>query len=301
MVCVHAAEGDPGTDERSRGLDESSEATHQEELHLRVAQAQVDWQRSHERKALVREWVAFALIFALGFYLAMSQAAPWFAERNSSSGSRLGSEDYFVGYFMSSVLVVALGFTLFIVGQSRRRFYKDLFAARVLVERKRSRLQNNEMGASGDGGAAPTLDNLWSLTQQRLDYYHDLAMTQAETSFARAQTAMISGFVLVLLLGWLAVTSTSEAGSVVAGSLAGITGLVTTYISATFIRSQESASSHLRSYFTQPLEFSRFLAAERIALRLEGDARAQALSAVAIAIVTGPQSGDTGAESRSPA
>jgi len=31
-----------------------------------------------------------------------------------------------------------------------------------------------------------------------------------------------------------------------------------------FVRSQETAAKHLRSYFDQPTEFSRYLAAERL-------------------------------------
>ncbi|MCM4082192.1 hypothetical protein [Paractinoplanes hotanensis] len=59
------------------------------------------------------------------------------------------------------------------------------------------------------------------------------------------------------------------------------------YVAGTFIRTQENASSHLKSYFLQPLEFSRFLAAERIAMKMQGPARDQTLSSVAIAVAGG--------------
>ena len=59
------------------------------------------------------------------------------------------------------------------------------------------------------------------------------------------------------------------------------------YIGRTFVRSQESAASKLHAYFDQPLEFSRYLAAERLLAEsndLSGDQRAVILSGLVQAI-----------------
>ncbi|WP_433797503.1 hypothetical protein [Actinoplanes sp. CA-252034] len=95
---------------------------------------------------------------------------------------------------------------------------------------------------------------------------------------------MIIGFVIVLALAWFGVTAERGAGGIIAGTLSGVVGVATAYIAGTFIRTQENSSAHLRSYFLQPLEFSRFLAAERIAMKVQGPIRDETLSAVAVAV-----------------
>lgn len=61
------------------------------------------------------------------------------------------------------------------------------------------------------------------------------------------------------------------------------------YVSRTFVKSQEAAAAHLRVYFDQPLESSRYLAAERILTNLSREERAEVLSSLVQAIVAGPQ------------
>ena len=56
-------------------------------------------------------------------------------------------------------------------------------------------------------------------------------------------------------------------------------------MSRTFLRTQEGSAAHLRAYFEQPLEFSKYLAAERLLLNIDADERAPATSAVALAMV----------------
>jgi hypothetical protein len=133
----------------------------------------------------------------------------------------------------------------------------------------------------------PSLTDLWRATQKRLEYYHDLATTQAARSFASAQRAMWAGFVIVLSASVIAVAvSTTTTSSVIVGLLGAAGGMQAAYIARTFLRAQESASAHLRSYFRQPLEFSRFLAAERLVADLEEQARSAALVVIAQSIVT---------------
>jgi hypothetical protein len=69
-----------------------------------------------------------------------------------------------------------------------------------------------------------------------------------------------------MLIGFaiLAVNAKTTTAAVTTGSLGAVGAALAAYIGKTFIRSQETAASHLRAYFDQPLELSRYLAAERL-------------------------------------
>jgi hypothetical protein len=125
---------------------------------------------------------------------------------------------------------------------------------------------------------------LWAVTQRRLDYYHQIATGQARQSFRNAQIAMGVGFVLLLVFAFLSVNSVSIAGSVVSGSLGASSAILTGYIGRTVKRSQENAAFHLRSYFLQPLEFSRYLAAERVIASLPKDTPKELMGVIVRAI-----------------
>jgi secreted trypsin-like serine protease len=118
---------------------------------------------------------------------------------------------------------------------------------------------------------------LWRVTHAGLDYHHQIATGQARQSFRNAQIAMGVGFVLLVVFAVLALTAQSTTGTIVTGALGAASAAFAAYIGRTFVRSQETAAAHLRSYFAQPLEFSRYLAAERLLNsieRLETDQRA---------------------------
>ncbi|MBC9729969.1 hypothetical protein [Streptomyces sp. TRM68367] len=74
-------------------------------------------------------------------------------------------------------------------------------------------------------------------------------------------------------------------------------------MSRTFVRSQEASAERLRAYFDQPLEFSRYLAAERLIANagLSDERRAAVLAALVEAMVAGggqdKNDGSDGAES----
>ncbi|MCF3170906.1 hypothetical protein HXS80_25900 [Streptomyces sp. CB04723] len=135
------------------------------------------------------------------------------------------------------------------------------------------------------------LPELWEATHARLDLYHQIATGQARTSFRNAQTAMIAGFVLLVLFAGIAVWASSTAVAIVAGGLGTVSAALAGYVAKTFIRSQEAAATHLRSYFDQPLELSRYLAAERLVADgdLSQEQRGEILSALVQAMVVGPQ------------
>lgn len=120
---------------------------------------------------------------------------------------------------------------------------------------------------------------LWTVTHRRLDLYHQIATSQARRSFNTAQMAMAAGFALLIGFAVLAARARTPAAAITTGGLGAVSAAFAGYIGRTFVRSQESAASHLRAYFDQPLEFSRFLAAERL-IAASGDLTAEEQAAI---------------------
>jgi hypothetical protein len=130
---------------------------------------------------------------------------------------------------------------------------------------------------------------LWSVTHGRLDLYHRIATDQARRSFFTAQAAMLIGFLLLIGFAVLAVRARTPVAAITAGSLGAVAAAFAGYIGRTFVRSQESAAAHLRAYFDQPLDFSKYLAAERLLAVTEdltAEQQAQIVASLVRAIVT---------------
>ncbi|MET9085322.1 hypothetical protein ABZX77_26145 [Streptomyces sp. NPDC004237] len=144
---------------------------------------------------------------------------------------------------------------------------------------------------------------LWEATYSKLELYHKIATRQASMSFWSAQLAMILGFGLLGLFVGVAYNASTTAGAVVAGGLGAVSAALAGFIGRTFVRSQETAAGHLKAYFDQPLEFSRFLAAERLVAdsAMTQEQRAEITAELARAIVARPggtpAAGDTGTSS----
>ncbi|MFD6936269.1 hypothetical protein ACFWAP_08970 [Streptomyces goshikiensis] len=136
-----------------------------------------------------------------------------------------------------------------------------------------------------------TLSALWEATHARLRVYHNLALKQADQSFRSAKWAMWLGFLALGGFVAVALRASTTAGAIVAGGLGAVAAGLAGFIGKTFVRSQEAAAEHLRAYFDQPLELSRYLAAERLIAdaALSSEQRAEALTAIVTAMVAGPQ------------
>jgi len=159
-----------------------------------------------------------------------------------------------------SLLVVLAGFA-FVVYCS----YRLTFSGRQETQRAEHARQALQRAETSLGEADRlALPGLWDVTHKRLDYYHQIATSQARQSFRNAQIAMTVGFVLLVVFAVLALRATTPTASIVTGALGAAAAAFAAYIGRTFVRSQESAAGHLRAYFDQPLEFSRYLAAERL-------------------------------------
>ena len=162
-----------------------------------------------------------------------------------------------VSYTLAGLFIIlCITASLQYMRDQRRQFFD-----RLLIERSRN------LGAQ----EADLLDEeqlrlgaLWRLTEERLRIYHEIATRQAQASFRNAQWAIAGGFVVVVASAGTAFFASTTTITVVVGVLGAAGAALSAYIGRTFLRLQENAAAHLRSYFTQPQEQFRYLAAERL-------------------------------------
>jgi len=227
---------------------------------VRRAQARTDWRESPEGKRFPKlaagVFVAFLIVgaaagLAIGWLNNLSTYDPY---------ARYEADEAFV-YAVSGIVISLLPafFAIFLMRVALGRRFLD----RKILRDSLGALEEAEANLS-ETDTETAFVSLWQVTQKRLDYYHQIATSQSRQSFLYGQVAAAIGLAIVLLCALIAAFANSTAGSVTTGLL-GVTGAgLAGYIGATFMRSQDTASQQLRAYFAQPLEFSRFLAAERL-------------------------------------
>ncbi len=156
----------------------------------------------------------------------------------------------------------------------RFRNIRRTHESRLKTERFKEKLNRAEAQAA----ASEKLDlsGLWIAAQGRLNYYHDIALSQSRTSFLSGQIATALGFLLLIIAIISAAISDSTSFTLVAGSVGATGAALGGFIGRTFLKTQEISVEQLRSYFVQPLEVSRHLAAERLVNTLEGEDRSDA-------------------------
>ena len=104
-----------------------------------------------------------------------------------------------------------------------------------------------------------------------------------------AQAATGVGFALLIGFAVLATQNKTTAGAITTGALGAVSAALAGFIGRTFIRSQETAAERLRAYFDQPLDFSKYLAAQRLlssASYLDSAQRKSILSQIIGAVVS---------------
>ncbi|MBT3167540.1 hypothetical protein HTV80_31285 [Streptomyces sp. Vc74B-19] len=182
-----------------------------------------------------------------------------------------------------------------------RRHLERTLAGLATGEGSRSTLPGQAVGSTGDREQVEdeatqqerrdlALSSLWALTQARLTLYHDIATKQARRSFLSAQASMILGFGMLAAFVYLALKVSNTTGAIVAGGLGAVSAALAGFISKTFVKSQQTAAEHLKAYFDQPLEFSRYLAAERLLAdaNLPDEQRAEVVAALVQTVAAGP-------------
>ncbi|MFI5555487.1 hypothetical protein [Streptomyces sp. NPDC051738] len=247
----------------------------------------------------------FGVIVGVG--AAMTAGIAWAANRLPEGPS---TQDL-AGLLGAAVAMVATGLGAVAVWQQGRQADRAIDAGRERVREAERGVEGALAARSGSSvtmvatsGLALTpeeaetqqdrrylaLSRLWSLTHRRLDLYHEIATNQARRSFVSAQISMGVGFALLVLFVVLALNVSSTTGAIVIGGLGAVSAALAGFISKTFVKSQQSAADHLKAYFDQPLEFSRYLAAERLLADagLSEEERAEVVAVLVQTIVAGP-------------
>jgi len=178
--------------------------------------------------------------------------------------------------------------TFFILGPNEgANLKRQFFAVQRLGLVEKIQEDEKELAAEAEQGKLD-LANLWAANQRRIDYYHDVAMDQAKSSYKTGRRAMIAGFVTVIALGVVAAFALSATASV-AASVIGVAGAAMgSHIGATFMKALAEASAQLSQFFLQPVEFSRLLDAERLLDTLEPEQRGAAAQQVIQAMMIPP-------------
>lgn len=174
--------------------------------------------------------------------------------------------------FLSASIALLTGIGIFI-----SEFRSANAKQQILVS-----LQKEESSVAKDLDEESKTDfgTLWAVTQKRIDYYHEIATTQARRSFISSQLATVVGFILIVVFGVIAAQAPSTAGAISAGAVGVVGGGLSAYIGATFMKSQSEASVQLREFFLQPVAFSRLLEAERLVDSLEPGDRSIAIRSI---------------------
>lgn len=241
---------------------------------LKDAAFQVAWRASPEYRSAVRgAWIVYLLPLAVGvgtFIFAQTYGQALELDRGLKGADAVAIHLLYVLLFTLPVGFAAYSFAIFRIKVKREELRERLQVAEAQQELEQAERNAHAANALG-------LESLWDVTQKRLDYYHTLATAQAEVSFRHSQRAVIGGFG-ALVVALLVATFSGSTGAAVASGLVGVAGAALAgYLSKTFLRTQETTSAQLRSYFSQPLTFSQHLAAERLLNLLDGEQKAAAV------------------------
>lgn len=195
---------------------------------------------------------------------------------------------------LGSLIGLAIGALLAVYGAQftlllRRRAFHERYA--LAAARGLLRDAEDEVANANDD---TSFSSLWFATQRRLDYYHEIATSQSQRSFAYGQAAAGAGLVVVLVCTILAIVSGSTAGAVSAGVLGGSAAALAGYVGSTFLRTHDVSAQQLRAYFSQPLEASRFLSAERLLGEINDPARREEAASALLLAVAGRPASDVG-------
>lgn len=242
------------------------------------------WRNSEERRQLTKRVIVLAITLPLsGAILGAVVSVVTYSE----------SGEYVAYTPLQSALLFALGglglgaIAAVYGGMLLRIFQRRAFREQYRLDQSRARLDEAEqvlVTSTSDTSFAA----LWTATQARLDHYHDIATSQSRRSFAYGQVAAATGLGAVLICTVLAIVADSSAGAVAAGVLGGAAAAMSGYIGSTFLRTQDLAASQMRDYFGQPLEFSRFLAAERLLDEIDDTERREAATVALIQAIAQP-------------
>ncbi|HVB45229.1 MAG TPA: hypothetical protein VNF47_21345 [Streptosporangiaceae bacterium] len=269
---------------RAEPDDVSQNSTNSIEVDVERAKERQAWRRSPEYRQTQR--TQRAILYFLVPAGVLGAFVGWIYAVTSNSSIIYDNQGKYILYGAGiGAGVVGYG-GIIVINATRSRARRDFRDRKLLGQAQEELKQADEeiTGGATDFGA------LWSATQKRLDYYHRIATTQAERSFMYGQIAAGAGFVVIVISALIAGFSRSTAAAIAAGVSGVAGGGLGAYIGSTFMRSQDAASAQLRAYFAQPLEFSKYLAAERLLAFIGEDSRLSAVNQMITAIMNAPSS-----------
>ncbi|MEV6644262.1 hypothetical protein [Amycolatopsis sp. NPDC051371] len=224
------------------------------------------WRKSPERKSFRRLTVSVTAIALLtiiagkqGLLLLLRIFDP--AATNSITS-----------WTFENILAFCSILSFFIARWKFRQAFSE-FSDRYDLELALSHVDASVGGERDSNAHDLTLTDLWHQNQERLSAYHTMATGQAAKSYRNGQNATVAGFVVLLFSVIFASVTSSLTGALAAGGIGAVGAVLTAYLTRTFLRMHESSSRQLRSYFDQPVDLSRILAAERLLNMISDDAR----------------------------
>lgn len=241
-------------------------------LPIGSSEQRIAWHESEERKRFIRFFVWCLAIVPL-IALAVGFIIYVYRSTNPNTSSQATSIPLAFQGAGFSVLVAC--YLLVIALPVYRLWLFRLFRDRLQLQSAKGEVRDAEAKLAAKANEPLALSSLWDVTARRLDYYHDIATVQANASFRRAQLAMTAGFGILVLALVLSLIPRTLTSSLAIASIGGLSAALGGYIGGTFIKSQEAASGNLRGYFSQPLELSRFLLAERLLRELPEEKKAE--------------------------
>ncbi len=238
-----------------------------------AAVRRVEWQKSSEMRYVASvTWITTILWLA-------GLVALWIFVLK-----RVDLSGYWSTYLLFLLLVLptlsSLGIYVRIVNalwNSSVRSFIDRRSLEIELDRiddeAKDRVRDAAESSAESSSSVINFDFLWRETQERLSVYHRMATGQSAKSYRNSQIAIIAGFAVLLLCMLLASFVASPAGVLTAGGIAAIGAVLTGYLTRTFMQMYRSTSEQLRSYFDQPLDFSRNLGAERLLSQIADDSK----------------------------
>jgi hypothetical protein len=133
---------------------------------------------------------------------------------------------------------------------------------------------------------------------ERLEAYHSLVTTYAESSRLTAKVVIAAGFVFLLLACGAAMIGSNKTVVVAAAAISAVGAVFTGYVASVVLRNSEGSSREVQAFFNHPIQVERILAAERLSDSLQGAGEEQAKLAIINALVA--SGGSTGSQISAP-
>jgi hypothetical protein len=143
-------------------------------------------------------------------------------------------------------------------------------ARRVLRQREEAAREKAKQ-ASDELSDASKLTEMLKANRKQMEAYDELARVQARESFRNSQIAIAVGLFVLVSGAFVALLVDTTASKVTTATLTALGGLLSGYISKTFLRVYERAQQQLTFFFQQPLINSYILAADRLIERMDND------------------------------